>query len=59
MFGNPKGEVIKCTNCDRWFDIRRGTAVICACGTFVKSKEFSIESFKKRLEEVMPNSSQH
>lgn len=41
MFGNPKGEVIKCPNpnCGRWHDILRGTFCYCACGRVVQSKD--------------------
>lgn len=40
MIGNPKGEVIKCSKCNRWHDILRGTMCYCACGNEVKSKEY-------------------
>ena len=43
MFGNPKGEVLHCPDCGRVHDIFRGTAVICACGRKVLSKEYSHE----------------
>ena len=52
MFGNPRGEVIKCRNCSRFHDIKRGTFVICACGAINKSKEYNSELMKKYLVEV-------
>ena len=47
--GNPKGEIIHCPICNRFHDILRGTGVLCACGTFVKSKEFSQKLFQDKL----------
>ncbi len=40
MFGNDKGEVIVCHQCNRIHDILRGTACICACGEKLHSKEY-------------------
>ena len=48
-FGNPKGELRKCNNCDRWHDIQRGTMCICACGTNVYSKEYSKDKMLKLM----------
>jgi hypothetical protein len=56
--GNPKGEVRKCTNCDRWHDILRGTCCVCACGTIVYSKEYSKEKMLEFIEKGGLNSSQ-
>jgi len=39
MFGNPKGELIRCPKCGRWHDILRGTFCYCACGKVIQSKE--------------------
>ena len=52
MFGNPKGEVINCHTCNRFHDIFRKTAVVCACGVFIKSKEYSEKVFQDRLKEA-------
>jgi len=43
MFSNPKGELKICPNCKRQHDILRGTGCICACGTIILSKEFSLK----------------
>ncbi|MDO8623170.1 MAG: hypothetical protein Q7R52_02895 [archaeon] len=37
--GNAKGELIRCSQCERWHDILRGTFCYCACGRVVQSKE--------------------
>lgn len=52
MFGNPKGEVIHCEKCNRFHDILRRTGVLCACGNFVKSKEYSEKFFQDKLKEM-------
>lgn len=39
MFGNPKGELLHCSNCGRWHDILRGTFCYCACGKVIQSKQ--------------------
>lgn len=52
MFGNLKGEVRVCPKCMRSFDILRKTAIICACGTIVKSKEFNYDFFIQKLKGV-------
>jgi hypothetical protein len=49
--GDPKGEVRVCPVCQRVHDILRRTGVLCACGTFVRSKEYSVAFFKKKLQE--------
>jgi len=53
MFGNPKGEVRICQDCKRSHDILRGTAVICACGRRILSKEYSKEKMLKYLDYEM------
>ena len=47
MFGNPKGELRRCSKCKRYHDILRGTRCWCACGEEIKSKEFISDHLQK------------